>query len=129
MQHHQLIRRILALVAILFGLATIFAGSRVLSGADPGYIVFRPLLIYNTFMGFAYIAAGITVWRSVVRGRLATGVIFVLNLLVLAAIGALYATGDSVAIESVRAMALRTVVWLVLFVGCVSLGRGRTAQR
>ena len=46
----------------MFGVATLFAGSRVLLGSDPGYEVFRPLLIYNTAMGAAYLAAGITVW-------------------------------------------------------------------
>lgn len=35
---------VLAFIAILFGIATIFAGGRVLLGADPGYVVFRPLL-------------------------------------------------------------------------------------
>lgn len=129
MQHHRLIQNILALVAILFGLVTVFAGGRVLLGADPGYIVFRPLLIYNTVMGFAYIAAGVIAWRSVVRGRQAAGAIFVLNLLVLAGIGALYATGDSVAVESVRAMTLRSVVWLALFVGFAWLVRRSNALR
>lgn len=54
----------LALVAALFGLATIIAGARVLAGSDPGYIVFRPLLLYNTAMGFAYVAAGVIAWMS-----------------------------------------------------------------
>lgn len=129
MQRFRLIQRTLALIAILFGLVTIFAGGRVLLGADPGYIVYRPLLIFNVAMAFAYIAAGVTAWRSVARGRRAAGVIFVLNLLVLAGIGALYATGDVVAMESVRAMTLRTVVWLALLAGFAWLGRGSTAPR
>lgn len=117
------IRRLLALVAIVFGLVTIFAGGRVLLGADPGYIVFRPLLVYNTGMGLAYIAAGVAAWLSPVRARQAAATIFALNLLVLVAIAALHAPGDSVAIESVRAMTLRTVVWLALFVAFAWLGR------
>lgn len=129
MQHHRLIQHILALFAILFGLVSVFVGGRVLLGADPGYIVFKPLLIYNAIMGFAYIAAGVTAWRSLVRGRQAAATILVLNLLVLAAIVALYATGDSVAVESVRAMTLRTVVWLALFVGLAWLGRRSAALR
>ena len=91
----KILQGILALVAALFGAATIIAGTRVLAGSDPGYIVFRPLLIYNTAMGAAYVAAGILMWRSVERG--------------------LYALGGAVAIESFGAMTLRTVVWLVLF--------------
>ncbi len=49
----------LAAVAVLFGIATVVAGTRVLSGSDPGYLVFRPLLIFNTAMGVAYLAAGV----------------------------------------------------------------------
>ena len=123
MQSNQLLQNVAALVAVGFGLATIFAGSRVLLGADPGYVVFRPLLIYNTAMGFVYLAAGIVVWRSFVRGRSAAGAIFVLNLVVLAAIGALYANGGAVALESVHAMVLRTVVWFLLFAVCAWLVR------
>ena len=103
--------------AALFGLATIIAGARVLVGSDPGYIVFRPLLIYNTAMGAAYVAAGIIAWRSLDQGKYAAAKIFVLNFLVLGTIGYLYAAGSAVAIESLRAMILRTVVWLALFLG------------
>jgi hypothetical protein len=112
-----MIQGVFALVAALFGLATMIAGIRVLVGSDPGYIVFRPLLIYNTAMGMAYVAAGVIAWRSVDRGKYAAATIFVLNFLVLGAIGYLYATGSAVAIDSLRAMILRSVVWLVLFLG------------
>ena len=112
-----------ALVAVLFGFATMVVGVRVLTGSDPGYIVYRPLLIYNTAMGMAYVAAGVITWRSLNRGRYAAAAIFVLNFLVLGAIGYLYATGSAVAIESLRAMILRTVVWLVLFLGLVWMRR------
>ena len=60
----KVIKIVLVLVAALFGIATIFAGTRVLLGSDPGYIVFRPLLIYNTAMGIVYVAAAIIAWRN-----------------------------------------------------------------
>jgi hypothetical protein len=110
-------------VAALFGLATIIAGSCVLTGSDPGYIVFRLLLIYNTAMGIAYVAAGVIAWQNLDRGKNAAATIFVLNLLVLGATGYLYAGGSAVAIESVRAMIFRTVAWLVLFFGMVWVSR------
>ena len=113
----RIIQRVLALVAALFGVATIVVGVRVLAGSDPGYIVFRPLLLYNTMMGIVYVAAGVIAWRSVDRGKYAAATIFVLNFLVLGAVGYLYAAGSSVAMESLHAMILRTVVWLVLFLG------------
>jgi len=116
----------MATVAVLFGVATLFAGGRVLLGSDPGYEVFRPLLIYNTVMGVAYLAAGITVWCSVKAGRNAAGAIFLLNLLVLVGIFVIYRGGAAVAVDSLRAMTLRTVVWLVLFLGASWLVRSRT---
>ncbi len=38
-------RAFLVLVALVFGLATLVAGTRVLAGSDPGYVVFEPLLV------------------------------------------------------------------------------------
>jgi hypothetical protein len=127
--HLRIILGTLALVAILFGLATIVAGFRVLTGSNPGYIVFRPLLIYNAAMGFAYIAAGVTAWRSSYRGKYAAATIFVLNAFVLAAILILYTTGSAIAIDSLRAMTLRTVVWLVLTLGIARIDRRITPDR
>jgi multidrug efflux pump subunit AcrB len=113
-----------AVVAAVFGLATIVAGGRVLTGwSDPGYVVYRPLLIYNTAMGAAYLAAGVVIWRSLHWGKHAAATIFVLNLVVLGAIVFLYAAGGSVAIDSLRAMTFRTAVWLALFVGVVWMSR------
>lgn len=118
------IQRVLAVVAMLFGGVTIFASGRVLLGADPGYVVFRPLLVFNAVMGWAYVGAGIAAWRSVVAGRQVAAAIFALNLFVLVAIGALYMAGDArVAIQSVLAMTLRTLVWLALLAGFAWLGR------
>jgi len=107
----------------MFGLATVAAGGRVLAGADPGYVVFQPLLIYNTAMGVAYLAAGIIAFGSVRRGRIAAAAIFALNAVVLGSIGYLYAAGGAVAIESLGAMTLRTGVWLVLFLALMWIER------
>ncbi|MEK6678262.1 MAG: hypothetical protein AABY39_02480, partial [Nitrospirota bacterium] len=97
-QYVRIIQGIFALIAVLFGFATIIAGARVLTGSDPGYIVFRPLLVYNTAMGIAYVAAGVIAWRSLDKGKYAAAAIFALNLLVLGTISYLYATGSAVAI-------------------------------
>ena len=123
----RIVRILAAGIAVLFGVATLFAGSRVLLGSDPGYEVFRPLLVYNTAMGVAYLAAGIAIWRSVNAGRYAAGAIFLLNLLVLVGIVVIYRSGGAVAVDSLRAMTLRTVVWLALFIAASWLARSRTA--
>ena len=113
----KITQNILVTVAVLFGLLTIFVGIRVLLGANPGYIVFRPLLIYNAAMGIVYVAAGIIAWRNIKQGMYVAAAIFVLYLTVLTAIFFLYTEGNSIAVDSLRAMSLRTVVWLVLFAG------------
>lgn len=108
-------RVITGLVAIVFGLVTIFSGGRVLLGVDPGYVVFPPLLVYNTVMGIAYVVAGVLIWRAITLGTRAAGLIFGLNLAVLLGIVLVYRSGGEVAVDSLRAMTFRTVVWLVLF--------------
>ncbi len=115
-------QRAVAIVAMVFGLATLFAGGRVLLGVDPGYVVFRPLLIYNTTMGLAYLAAGVLLWTSLRHGQHAAATIFGLNLAVLVGIVILYRSGGGVAVDSLRAMTVRTVVWLGLFAAAAWLG-------
>ncbi|MEX2088705.1 MAG: hypothetical protein WEB62_03000 [Bacteroidota bacterium] len=78
-------------------------------------------------MGVAYLAAGLTIWRSLTWGWYAAGAIFVLNLLVLTSIIVLYRSGAAIAVDSLRAMTLRTVVWLILFLAVARLARRRTA--
>ncbi len=117
-------QRIAAIIAALFGLATLIAGGRVLLGySDPGYVVYQPLLIYNTVMGLAYVAAGALIWFDLPRGKIAALGIFFLNLLALAGVMLLFSRGGGIAVESVRAMVFRTSVWLALFVVLAWKGR------
>ena len=120
-----ILQRVMAAVAVVFGIVTIIAGSRVLTGTDPGYTVFQPLLVYNTLMGIAYIAGGLMIWRNIRRGKYVAASIFTLNLIVLGCIAYLYFVSGGVAVDSLRAMTLRTVVWLVLLLGSMWLGRGK----
>ncbi len=107
-------RQIAAAVAVLFGLATLGAGGSVLAGRDAGYLVYRPLLVFNTVMGVGYLIAGMLAWSRASSGRNAAAVILGLNLLVLGRVAFLYRTSAVVAIDSVRAMILRSAVWLAL---------------
>ena len=121
-------QRVVSAVAIIFGLATVLAGSRVLSGVDPGYVVFRPLLIYNVLMGMAYIAAGVAIWRGLRHGRFAAATILVLNVVVLFTVIVVFARSAAVAPDSVRAMIFRTAVWFVLLIVLLRIGRsGKSA--
>ena len=121
----KIIQTILASIAALFGLVTIFVGISVLLGSDPGYVVYRPLLIYNTTMGIAYVAASITIWRNFTKSIYLAASIFFLNLIVLALIYFLYTKGSLIAVDSLRAMSVRTAVWLVLVAAIAWLSRRR----
>lgn len=126
-QYLKIMPKILAIVATIFGLATLMAGGNVLAGADPGYIVFRPLLIYNIIMGIGYIAGGVLMWCNLNKGKYAAAAIFSLNLLVLGIIVYLYTTGSAIAINSLQAMTFRTMVWLLLFLALAWLSRRKQA--
>ncbi|MFU8859458.1 MAG: hypothetical protein ACNA8K_03445 [Cyclonatronaceae bacterium] len=125
----RIVRTIVITVAVLFGTFTLFAGAQVLLGYDPGYQVFRPLLFFNTAMGLVYLAAGVAVWRSDNAGRNAAAAVFLLNLLVLIGILVIYRSDGGVAVDSLRAMTFRTVVWLVLFLGTSWLVRQQAVAR
>lgn len=118
-----------AAVAVLFGVATVLAGGRVLLGADPGYAVFRPLLLFNTVMGVAYIVVGILAWRRTWLGVRGAAVIALLNVAVLGGIALLHLRGGPVAENSLQAMAFRAAVWIVLFVVLLLAGRANRASR
>ena len=107
--------RAAAVLGMVFGLATLVAGGTVLLGRDPGYVVYRPLLVFNTVMGLMYVYAGAAAWQRRAAGRVAAAWIAALNAAVLLWIVYLYLTTENVvASDSVRAMTLRTVVWAVL---------------
>ena len=119
------VTKVIAVAAITFGLATLGAGGTVLAGRNPGYVVYRPLLVFNTVMGAAYVAAGVLAWRRIAIGRNAAAVILALNVIVLAGVIYLYRTGAAVAVDSVRAMSFRTAVWLMMFVALAWMSRSR----
>lgn len=113
----RLTRALLCGVATAFGLLTIIAGGRVLLGADPGYVVYQPLLVFNTVMGLVYVTVAVIGWRKPAQGRNGAALVFGLNLLALVGIYALHASGAAIAVDSLRAMSLRTGVWLLLLAG------------
>ncbi|MEX0845592.1 MAG: hypothetical protein WD022_09925, partial [Balneolaceae bacterium] len=84
---------------------------------DPGYLIFLPLLVFNTIMGLLYILAGLMIWRNHNEALFAVQSIFLLNLAILGIIGILYLSTEQIAVESVGAMTFRTAVWFVIYGG------------
>jgi energy-converting hydrogenase Eha subunit H len=117
-----------AAVAVVFGVVTLVAGGRVLLGADPGYTVYRPLLLFNTAMGLAYVAVGVLAWRRSAFGVTGAALVALANLAVLGGIAMLYAPGGPVAVNSLQAMAFRTVVWVAIVLVLLWAGRRGEAR-
>jgi len=111
-------QRVIAVLAICFGLLTIVIGAQTLLGySDPGYVVFLPLLVFNTVMGSIYAVSGFMIWQDLNFGTTAAKMVFLINLAVLVLIFIVYLMGGAVATESLKAMSFRTIVWLVLWCG------------
>lgn len=111
-----MIQKIASIIAATFGVLTLVGSSRILYlGADPGYVVFMPLLIFNHIMGICYLIAGYLIWGNSHKGKMAAFVVFLINLIVLITISVVYLIDSGVATDSLGAMTFRTVVWLLLF--------------
>ena len=109
-------RRVLAILAGLFGLLTLFSGGRVLFGPEEARIAaghYVPLVLWFNFLaGFAYLAAAWGIWR----GRrwacpLAAGIAMA-TLAVFAIFGLMVAMGTPFEMRTVGAMTLRGGFWL-----------------
>ena len=107
----------LAIFAILFGLLTIVSGGRALFNAEGqqaagNYVGF--VLWFNFLAGFAYVVAGVGLWRMQRWSMWLAFAIAAGSLVVLAAFGLHVLTGGSYEMRTVAAMILRTVVWLII---------------
>jgi hypothetical protein len=118
--------------AVLFGLLTLKEGGTVLFGneaarsAAGAYVPF--VLWFNFLAGFAYVAAGMALWRRLGWAAwLALG-IGLATALVFAAFGIHVLMGGAFEVRTVGAMALRTVVWLGIGTLALRLRPGHAAR-
>lgn len=101
-----------AAIGLVLGGLSVVAGGRVLADIDrPDYVVLHWLVIYNVAAGFVGVVAGAGLWRSrgwaVDLARTLAG----FHGAVLVVLIARWAIGVPVAIDSLVAMLLRTLVW------------------
>jgi hypothetical protein len=105
--------RVAAVVAVLFGAATVASGGNVLFGggaATAGHYV--PFVVWFNFLaGFAYAAAGAGLWLGRRWCAPLALVIAVLTALVFAALGMHIAAGGAYELRTLGAMTLRTSLW------------------
>ena len=108
--------RVIALIAIGFGLMTIREGGAVLfydgAGRDAAgsYVPF--VLWFNFLAGFAYVIAGVGLWMRRCWATWLAMAIAVATALVFLAFGVHVALGGAWERRTVIAMTLRTLVWV-----------------
>lgn len=111
---------VLALFAIIFGVATIIVGGRTLFGgvearAAAGNIV-SFVLWFNFVAGFAYVVAGTGMLLSKRWAAYLSATIAVATIAVFLALGVHILTGLAFEARTVGAMTLRSVIWIVIAV-------------
>lgn len=104
-----------AVIGALFSAVSVWAGTRVLTGLDvPGYVVLPWLVLYNVAAGLFGVAVGAGLWLVRRWAIAASSVLAAAHLSVLFALIALRASGGVVANDSLGAMTLRAIVWVVI---------------
>ena len=105
--------KVAAVLALIIGAMAIFAGGQVLLGQDPGYYVIDWLPIYNFTMGvLSALVAAPLIWRESRWALPAAVATLATHTTVMAVLRTAY--GGVVAPDSIRAMTIRMVAWLVI---------------
>lgn len=110
---------IIAIVAIIFGIATIREGGTVLfteagKKSAGNYVAF--LLWFNFLAGFAYIVAGVAIYKLKSCSRRLAAVIAISTSIVFIFFGLHILTGGLHETRTIVAMTIRTSLWIVIFV-------------
>ncbi len=112
--------RVAAVVAVVFGILSILSAGRALFGGPEAAAVVGDavpfVLGFNFLAGFAYVAAGVLLWRRHPWAPWLALAILAATLLVFAAFGWHVFTGGAYEPRTVGAMTLRTLVWTAIFV-------------
>lgn len=105
---------IAAVVAVIFGLLTVISGGRALfGGVDMGAVV--PFVLWFNFLaGFAYIIAGLGLWRRAAWASILSAGIAVSTAAVLVLFLWHVASGGAWEARTMGALILRTGIWIVI---------------
>ena len=110
----NIVSKIAAILAIIIGLMTVNTGTRVLIGSfDPGYNTFIELIVYNVLMGILSVFSGWFIWKGNKIALSLSAIITIGHTAVLVSLITLFV--DIVALQSIKAMTFRVVVWLIIF--------------
>lgn len=106
----RLVLRIAAVIAVLFGIATVASGGSVLFAEGAGNYV--PFIVWFNFLaGFFYVVTGVGLWLRAAWAPWLALALALLTGLAFAALGWHIGTGGAYEARTVAAMTLRLVVW------------------
>lgn len=107
--------KIAAILAWVIGALAIVAGGQVLMGRDPGYYVIDWLPVYNFAIGLVtFFLTAILIWRKSRYAMPAAVATFSIHTLVMIILQLGYR--QVVAADSIFAMTLRMVVWVLIII-------------
>jgi hypothetical protein len=115
--------RILAVIAVLFGVLTVLSGGMALFGPEQararlGDVV--PLVLWFNFLaGFAYVGAGVGLYLGRPGAVHLAAALAAATVLVFGALGWHAATGGAYEVRTVAAMSLRSIFWVVVWIVAV----------
>lgn len=121
--------KIASILAFVIGGMAIFAGGKVLLGNDPGYYVINWLPLYNYTIGILTIfITAILIWNNNRFAMPAAVGTFGLHAIVMLILQTAYS--GIVAPDSIRAMLVRLVAWLIILALMFFQGRkSKTATK
>lgn len=115
-----------SVLAIIIGGMAIFAGGQVLLGNDPGYYVINWLPLYNYTIGILTVfLTAILIWNNSRIAMPAVVGTFGLHAIVMLILQTAYS--GIVAPDSIRAMLVRIVAWLIILALMFFQGRKNKA--
>jgi len=111
-RHRSLALAIAAAIAVIFGLLTVVSGGRALFGSvDMGAVV--PFVLWFNFIaGFAYVLAGIGLWRGADWAPMLSLGIALASAAVFAAFLWHVRSGGAWEARTMGAMILRSTIWI-----------------
>jgi hypothetical protein len=109
----RILNKLAAIMALIIGAMAVFAGGKVLLGIDPGYYVIDWVPVYNFSMGVITVFfTAVLLWKNHRFAWMAAGATLAAHALVMIVLQTMYRS--AVAQESIQAMTIRIIVWVVI---------------
>jgi hypothetical protein len=116
-----------ASAAFVFGIIPVITGTRALMAVfDPGYSTFKLLIIYNILTGLASVMAGYLIWKLHKAAIKISLLITIAHISVFLSLLTIF--NEIIAQQSVNAMTVRIVAWIIIFGVVFTLNRSQKSD-